>query len=129
MDLFGVQHADSMPPPLLFNFETIYRDDELTTIASAVAASSSSSTKSNAQRLFRKTFAAMTNDGILSLYDLEEDLYLLVSRTRVIEPFLRRSKEMTDDGGFGGPQIPQPFFLRSVPKSRIIEVSNWISRR
>eukprot|EP00579_Thalassiosira_antarctica_P021493 CAMPEP_0201974796 /NCGR_PEP_ID=MMETSP0904-20121228/51768_1 /ASSEMBLY_ACC=CAM_ASM_000553 /TAXON_ID=420261 /ORGANISM="Thalassiosira antarctica, Strain CCMP982" /LENGTH=52 /DNA_ID=CAMNT_0048525407 /DNA_START=30 /DNA_END=185 /DNA_ORIENTATION=+ len=52
----------------------------------------------------------MTNDGILSLYDSGEDLYLLVSRTRVIEPFLRRSKGL-GDGGFGvGPAIPQPFF-------------------
>ena len=68
----------------------------------------------------------MTNDGLLSLYDVAADLYLLVSRTRVIEPFLRRTKGM-DAGSFGmGMQTPQPFFIRSVPKKRIAEVTKWI---
>jgi len=120
MDIFGVP-SDSMPPPLLFNFESIYNDEELTSIASEIVASTTLP-EANAQRLVRKTFAAMTNDGILSLYDPGKDLYLLVSRTRVIEPFLRRSKGMDTVG----PQIPQPFFIRSVPKKRIAGIMNWI---
>ena len=125
MDLFGVQCVDTVPPPLLFTFETIYKDEELTSIANEVASSSNTTQpEANGQRLLRKTFAAMKNDGLLSLYDLEEDLYILVSRTRVIEPFLRRARDTMDHGGF---LIPQPFFLASVPKKRITDISNWIS--
>jgi len=28
--------------------------------------------------------------------------------------------------GFGGFGVPQPFFIRSVPKKRISEIMNWI---
>ena len=123
MDLFG--QPNSMPPPLLFTFESTYRDEGLARIASEAVASTTSPV-ANAQKLVRKTFAAMTNDGILSLYDSKADLYLLVSRTRVIEPFLRRSKGL-EGGGFGaGPAIPRPFFIRSVPRKRIVEIMNFI---
>ena len=65
----------------------------------------------------------MTYDGILSLYDAKGDLYLLVSRTRVIEPFLRNAY----GGGFGaGQSIPQPFFIKSVPRKRVADIKRWI---
>ena len=119
MDLYGVVQSDALPPPLLFTFESIYKNEEITSIANEISVSSSSSSSStttaNAQRLIRKTFAALTNDGILSLYDLEQDLYLLVSRARVIEPFLRRS-------GMGN----GPFFIQCIPKKRIVQIMNWI---
>ena len=117
MDLCQIVQSDALPPPLLFTFESIYKNEEITSIANeiAVSSSSSSTTTANAQRLIRKTFAALTNDGILSLYDLEQDLYLLVSRARVIEPFLRRS-------GMGN----GPFFIQCIPKKRIVQIMNWI---
>ena len=90
LDLLGVDQTNTMLPPLLFTFESIYRDEEIKNIATTIV-SSTSAPEANAQRLIRKTFAALTNDGILSLYDHEQDLYLLVSRTRIIEPFLRSS--------------------------------------
>lgn len=119
MDAFGVK-PESMPPPLLFTFESIYKDEDISSIASKIVASTSIP-EANYQRLVRKTFAALTNDGILSLYNHDEDLYLLVSRTRVIEPFLRKS-----GFGYGGFGVPQPFFIRSVPKKRISQIMNWI---
>ena len=124
MDLYD---ADAGLPPLLFTFESIYKDESLASIASEIV-SSTDHPEANAQRLVRKTFAALVNDGILSLYDTAKDLYLFVSQTRVIEPFLRKSMGAGDGGGgFGlGPQIPQPFFVRSVPKKRIAEIRSWI---
>ena len=120
LDLLGIDQTDTLPPPLLFTFESIYRDEEIINIATTIV-SSTSAPEANAQRLIRKTFAALTNDGILSLYDHEQDLYLLVSRTRIIEPFLQSSGL-----GFGGFGVPQPFFIQSVPKKRISEIMNWI---
>ena len=120
LDLLGIDQINTLPPPLLFTFESIYRDEEIINIATSIV-SSTTAPEANAQRLIRKTFAALTNDGILSLYDHEQDLYLLVSRSRIIEPFLRSSGL-----GFGGFGVPQPFFIRSVPKKRISEIMNWI---
>ena len=113
MDLYGAP-SDSTLPPLLFNFESLYKDKELTAVASEIVASTNLP-EANAQRLVRKTFAGLTNDGILSLFDPKDDLYLLITRTRVIEPFLKRCNG-----------IPQPFFIRSVPKKRIGAIMNCI---
>lgn len=118
MDLLGAQ-SDTMSPPLLFSFESIYKDEELSSIASDEVASTNVPA-ANAQRLVRRIFAAMTNDGILSLFDSEKDLYLLVSRTRIIEPFLKMT--LCEDGL----QIPPPFFIRCIPKKRIAEIVSLI---
>ncbi len=89
MDLLGLP-LDVMPPPLLFTFKSVFKDKELSSIASEIVAGTTLP-EVNAERLIRKVFAAMTNDGLLSLYDAEDDVYVLVSCNRVIEPFLRRS--------------------------------------
>ena len=124
MDLFGLP-PDSMPPPLLFTFKSVFKDKELLSISSEIVAETTLP-EVNAERLVRKVFAAMTRDGLMSLYDAGEDLYVLVSRNRVIEPFLRRSMG-ADWTGFGVDQpIPPPFFMSSVPKKRIAAIKNWI---
>ena len=80
----------------------------------------------NAERLVRKVFAAMTRDGLTSLYDAGEDFYVLISRNRVIEPFLRRSMGEVEIGFGIDQQIPPPFFMSSVPRKRIAAIKNWI---
>ncbi len=121
VDLFGAQ-SDSRSPPLVFSFESIYKDEELSTIASNQVASTTTPT-ANAQRLVRRIFAAVTNDGILSLFDSEKDLYLLVSRNRVIEPYLRISLACEE-----GSHVSPPFFIRCIPKKRIAEIMSWIEK-
>jgi hypothetical protein len=124
MDLFGAE-ANSIPPPILFTFQSICNDDHLSSIARNVV-SSTNFPDGNLHRLLRRTFAAMTKDGLLSLYDPAEDLYLLVSCKRVLEPYLKRSKGM-DDGGFVRPTIPEPFFIRSVPRKRLNELAVYLA--
>ena len=121
MDLFGAE-SDSLSPPLVFSFESIYKDEELSTIASDQVASTTTPT-ANAQRLVRRIFAAVANDGILSLFDSEKDLYVLVSRDRVIEPYLRISSACED-----GSHVSPPFFTRCIPKKRLTEIMNWIEK-
>lgn len=121
MDLFGAQ-PDTMPPPLLFSFESMYKNEELATLASNEVASTNIPT-ANVQRLVRRIFAALTNDGILSLFDSEKDLYLLVSRNRVIGPYLEMSLARGE-----GVQIAPPFFIRCIPKKRIAEIMSLIER-
>mmetsp|Transcript_1987 Transcript_1987/g.4355 ORF Transcript_1987/g.4355 Transcript_1987/m.4355 type:complete len:464 (+) Transcript_1987:41-1432(+) len=124
MDLYGAE-ANSMPPPFLFTFQSICSDARLSSIARSLV-SATNLPNANFQRLLQKTFAAMTKDGLLSLYDPAEDLYLLVSCGRVLEPFLKRSKGM-DDGGFFRPNIPEPFFIRSVPRKRLNELASHLT--
>lgn len=124
MDLYGAE-ANSMLPPFLFTFQSICSDARLSSIARSLV-SSTNLPDANMQRLFQKTFAAMSKDGLLSLYDPGEDLYLLVSCNRVLEPFLIRSKGM-DDGGFVRPNIPEPFFIRSVPRKRLNELVSYLA--
>jgi hypothetical protein len=119
MDLFGVpSDTDATPPPLLFAFETIFKDTELLLIASKVVAVTNLP-EVNTQRLMRKVFMALTNDGILSLFDVDEDVYVLLTCERVIEPYLRRS--IVDN--FGTP----PFFIRNIPKKRIEAIKTSIT--
>eukprot|EP00986_Skeletonema_menzelii_P016309 scaffold14279_cov160-Skeletonema_menzelii.AAC.1 len=124
MDLYGAE-PNSMPPPFLFTFQSTCSDASLSSIARSLV-ESTNLPDANMQRLFQKTFAAMTKDGLLSLYDPEEDLYLLVSCNRVLEPFLKRSKGM-DDGGFVRPNIPEPFFIRSIPRKRLNELASYLA--
>jgi hypothetical protein len=123
MDLYGAE-ANSMPPPFLFTFQSICSDERLSSIARSLV-STTNLPETNLQRLIRRTFAAMTKEGLLSLYDPEQDLYLLVSCGRVLEPFLKRSKGM-DDGGFIRQTIPEPFFIRSVPRKRLNELASYL---
>ncbi len=124
MDLYGAE-ANSLPPPFLFTFQSICSDERLSSTARSLV-SKTNLPEANLQRLFQRTFAAMTKDGLLSLYDPEQDLYLLVSCGRVLEPFLKRSKGM-DDGGFIRPTIPEPFFIRSVPRKRLNELVSFLA--
>ncbi|KAL3809873.1 hypothetical protein ACHAXA_001298 [Cyclostephanos tholiformis] len=125
IDLLGVP-PDTILPPFLFTFESVFNDKALSSIASETVASTTLP-EVNAQRLIRKVFAAITKEGILSLFDPEEDLYVLVSRNRVIEPFLKRSMGADEIGLGVDPQfLTPPFFMSNVPKKRITAIKNWI---
>ena len=124
MDLYGAD-VKSMPPPFLFPFQSIRCDVKLSSIARGLVASTNLP-EANLQRLFLKTFAALKKDGLLSLYDPAEDLYLLVSRQRVLDPFLKRSRGL-EDGGFVRPALPEPFFIQSVPRKRLNELASYLA--
>jgi hypothetical protein len=132
MDLLGIpsdtDDTDTMmPPPLLFAFKTIFNDTELLLIASEIVAVTNIP-EVNTHRLMRKVFISLTNDGILSLFDVDEDIYVLITRERVIEPYLRRTMGM-DNFGTGDDNtqlLPPPFFIRNIPKKRIEAIKTSI---
>lgn len=124
MDLFGIDASSEIPPPFLFTFQSICSDEHLLSIARGLV-SQTNLPEGNLQRLIRRTFAAMTKDGLLSLYDEAEDLYLLLSCNRVLVPYLKRSRGI-DDGGFVRPNISEPFFIRTVPRKRLNELASHL---
>jgi len=121
VDLIGAE-LDAMPPPLMFTFDSIYKDEYLSSIVRNIVASTMIP-EANARKLVQNTFAAMTKDGILSLFDPITDVYLFVSIERVIMPYLRNSSKV----GAGMVAVPAapPFFIRCIPKKRMRQIMNW----
>jgi hypothetical protein len=71
-----------------FNYTTIYKDETLLSIAKETI-SQTSDPKTNLRRLFINTFQRLRNDGILYLMDVEQDIYILLSKTRVLLPSIK----------------------------------------
>ncbi|KAL7477031.1 hypothetical protein ACHAW6_002849 [Cyclotella cf. meneghiniana] len=121
VDLIGAE-SDAMQPPLMFTFDSIYKDENLSSTVRNIVASTMIP-EANARKLVQNTFAAMTKDGILNLFDPVTDVYLFVSIERVIEPYLRNSSKV----GAGMAAVPTapPCFIRCIPKKRMRQIMNW----
>ena len=74
---------------LRFQYSTVANHAELCEIAERVVLSNGNS-ELNGPDLFRATFRALRQDGILSLLQEASDTYLLLSRKGVLEPFIHR---------------------------------------
>ena len=77
----------------------------------------------NVQELTRSTVRALRKDGIFYLIDANTDTYLLMSRTGVLEPYLRTkfalqklSVERRTQYGEASSLFP---YIKSVPRSRL----------
>jgi hypothetical protein len=112
IDLLGC-NSNSTSLPLLFSFESIYKDEDLSSLAKDIV-SSTLVPEANARQLVQNTFRAMANDGLISLFDTDADLYLLLSVERVIEPYLRNSLSGA-----------MPFFIRNISKKRMNRLKRW----
>eukprot|EP00804_Cyclotella_cryptica_P021865 CCRYP_000830-RA/>CCRYP_000830-RA protein AED:0.23 eAED:0.23 QI:0/-1/0/1/-1/1/1/0/253 len=121
MDLIGAEF-DGIHPPLIFTFDSIYKDEYLSSIVRNIVASTIIP-EANARKLVQNTFAAMTKDGIFSLFDPVSDLYLFVSLDRVILPYLQNS--LKSGGGMVAVPTAPPFFIRSIPKKRMSRITKW----
>lgn len=120
IDLFGGQLLlNERPPPLLFSFESIYKDDELSSLTRQLVATTPVP-EANARQLVQNTFRAMTKDGLLSLFDPEADLYVMLSVERVMEPYF---------SSLARAAVAPPFFVRGVPKKRMNRLRNWFEKR
>lgn len=80
---------------LRFQYKVIVRNASLQ-MAAAQAVVNERNTAMSSDRLFMQTFAALRNDGIVSLLDNETDTYLLVSRAHVLEPHCKKLMHMSD---------------------------------
>jgi hypothetical protein len=85
----------------------------------------------NVQELIRGTVRALRKDGILHLINADTDTYLLVSRTGVLEPYVRTklalqklSTERRTQYYEGSSRFP---YIKSVPRSRLEFVRRCLS--
>jgi hypothetical protein len=83
----------------------------------------------NVNRLFRQTFSALRQDGIIYLEDMRADCYLLLSRKHVLGPFVKRELEKSSAVNGATAASPRkaflnlesaPPFLSNVPFQRLL---------
>ncbi len=141
-DIINEVEEDQNSHQFKFKYSSIVADDELNQIAMREFSNSSinhstcaksdnngDTNKSiqsnfvNVQELLRRTVRALRKDGILYLVDADADTYLLMSRSRVLEPYLRTklalqkmSTERRTRYYDGSSRFP---YIKSVPRSRL----------
>jgi hypothetical protein len=117
LELESLSHsATTLESPYRFLYTTLAEDPDLVQVAREV-------TGSHASQLIRHTFRALRKDGILYLVDSESDTYLLISRSRVLEPYIRELQSLIESSiRVIKPQFTsseKPEHLVNVPKERL----------
>lgn len=143
--------------PLQFQYKTVATDSQLMAVLDSsmerIKASTSTTTPSSStttassltlqqqqqyhhrrSRVIQKTFAALRKDGILALLSVEADVYLLISRSFVLEPYIRMmttqqqnsNSTMTNNTSTTNSRCC-PDYLSNVPKARLEFVRRTMS--
>lgn len=84
------------------------------------------------QRLALGTFRALRQDGIVYLVDANSDTYLLVSRARVLEPYVATLLSNDAERATHRAELRQnkPAYLQKVPKARLEYVRrSWLQQQ
>lgn len=127
------ESSDGSLPILQFQYSEILNDPALQSFAAAVISKgrsdtnnnrnpNSSSTTTNGQisHLLRRTFRALRKDGIVYLEDEHQDVYWLISRKRVLEPYVAQLLECRGNTiamqQFYG---EKPKFIDQIPPTRL----------
>lgn len=114
---------------LEFNYKEVRANHHLHTIALKEITSDKKMGKDEfIDKLFLKTFRALRSDGIIYLLNSNTDNYLLITRTEVLEPFV---KSRTGD------EITQnfisfdrsPIFLSRIHNERLLYIKRLLSGR
>jgi hypothetical protein len=83
------QHAEM----LVFPYKSVKTNVQLRNTAFAEAKKAGKANEGIVDQLFRNTFRALRKDGIVYLEDSHTDEYLLITRDKVLEPFIRNQME------------------------------------
>lgn len=120
------QEQQSSAMTLQFPYQAILGDSELQKVAKKIGESN----RTPVQRLFLKTFAALRKDGVLHLRDQSADIYVLISRSRVIEPHLQKkmAKDKKSQLDYKLLQLERQSILKAVPNSRIQHVKRCLEK-
>lgn len=98
--------------PLLFPYNTVVNHSNLM---------NDDTSPNSTATLTRATFRALRRDGILHLCDRDADLYVLISRSRVLEPFVVQTMNKFAN--------ERPEALERVPKTRLQIVRRSVLQR
>lgn len=112
----------------IFLYRTILNDSSLETVASRIL---SKDEAGNRRRLFVNTFAALRKDGLIHLINTETDHYLLISREKVLEPYLAKTMDKSIDNMLQRNHLlnEEPAFLHHVPNARLQYIKRCMQDR
>jgi hypothetical protein len=115
--------------PLNFAYSTLLLDSDLESIAHTLGALSTC----DVTRLMFRTFAALRRDGILYLFDNDTDRYILITRTRIYEPYILQYQRDAHNPKCCNRQAtchpPPNFFFTSAPYLRLQLVRRTLMKR
>ena len=109
------QQQQQTTQTLYFFYKDIVTNATLVTIATQTLFTSMPHTKVHPHRLFVTTFRALREDGIVFLLDEDTDEYMLLSKNRVLLPYLLDTSKTNKQ---------RPNYLRHVPNSRLKHLSH-----
>jgi hypothetical protein len=121
-------HIDDHSNHFQFSYGDIVRNDELNQIAAAQIEKLDKE-PALVQQLRRSTFRALCKDGILFLLRPEDDTYMLVSRTHVLEPHVKRGMACESSAERTRFFSARPEYLQAVPRERILFVRRCLAER
>jgi len=81
---------------LLFRYREMRTNPQLQTVASREWKGEGGTMATFIEKLFLSTFRALRKDGIVHLMNTSTDEYLLITREKVLEPFIRGEMENND---------------------------------
>jgi hypothetical protein len=121
--LLAMEKAASMTVknPFRFNYNMIADNEEIQSLAVQTVSNIVKQSVVDSRRLLSKTFAALRKDGLLYLVDAETDIYILISREQVLEPYVSKLIDKNPESTLERKalQSEKPRYLKNVPLSRI----------
>ena len=118
--------------PLHFGYGAVLKDKTLFEIAKQTV-SKTPNPAANARRLFVNTFRALRDDGIIHLIDESMDIYMLISRKGVLEPYLLEKQIVLGKDSSTSSNstrlMKPPSYLRNVPHKRLKLVKRALSSK
>lgn len=97
---------------LQFSYKALLDDKSLQEVATTIL-SGTSHRRANITRLFVNTFKCLRQDGIIYLWDVNKDIYILLSKDLVLVPYTRQC--FSSNFGRKIQRSNTPFFLSHVP--------------
>ena len=123
IDMMGENPTSS---PFRFHYGSLISIDHLNDIATKTVPETPN-TAVNVHRIFANTFKALRNDGIVYLDDQDNDIYLLISKSTALIPYLSPliNKESSALERSMRRSNPPPF-IKKVPASRLRFVTKYL---
>ena len=119
--LHHIESRDSSPQtPFFVHYRELVEDTKLKILAREQMGLLGRPPNYSTQLLLQ-TIRALRDDGILHLYDSTSDVYLLISRAAVLEPYVQllTTRKWEDQVVRTNLKANKPSFLRNVPRTRI----------
>lgn len=112
--------------PMRFQYKTLSADFR---ILDAAAKETTNLANGDARRILLLTFKALRKDGIINLLDFASDTYVLLSRARVLEPYMETILSSNAEKALERAHLKKykPDYLSDVPKSRLQYVRRLMS--